>query len=385
MANKEFLEACEAKRKEMLGWLRADDRPDDAYVKDYKDQRDLTRKSREKEEGKKAEGAKGGLMGMASPAGRTTAPPAGYAQPATGGYGTGGGMTSLVMVPENMTPEEWIKTNDRAGASVKKAHEIYCYARTDGLDPRYQIPVTAKYPAVEAMWLSQVSLWIQEDIVQALAKLNNEVAGQLSEEDRWVANLPVKHLLYISIGDFQSKTAASIDNRTSAPPAPAVGLDLTRPDPPVLGATFFQRQPASDTLDVTGVAVGLVIDANSLLRVMDRLSGAGFYTPVSVQYEAVDPNPSLQDYIYGPAPTIRVRLEFDHYILRDKIVIRKDEKSKEELKYADLLPQGIKAGTYVNKPYEYGGQPQQLGAQPSTTIQQTPRGPSGTDRRLRQR
>jgi hypothetical protein len=353
MATREFSDACEAKRKEMLTWLKADDRPDEAYIKEYKDAMD---KARQKERLERGESPAAGLMGAGGAGGFAAArpaTPAGGFGAAGGGYGAAGGIggASLGTTPDNMTPEEWVKNNDRAGASVKRAHEVFCYGRPEVLDYRNQVQVGTRYAPVEALWLAQVSLWIQEDIVQSLARLNSEVAGQLSEEDRWVANLPVKHLLYISIGDFQSKTPVPANEvRGTALNATGAATDVTKADAPGAGATFIKPPSNTEGLDLTRVAVGLVIDANYLLRVIDEISKSGFYTPILVHYEAVEPNPTFQDYIYGSAPTIRVRLEFEHCILRDKMVVRKDEKSKEELKYAALIPETIKNGTYVPKP-----------------------------------
>ncbi|MCL2329858.1 MAG: hypothetical protein FWC56_00980, partial [Phycisphaerae bacterium] len=50
----------------------------------------------------------------------------------------------------------------------------------------------------------------------------------------------------------------------------------------------------------------------------------------------------FQDYVYGSAPVVYVRIELEHCILRDSLKIG-------DKKYIDLMPAAIKAGSYVFK------------------------------------
>jgi hypothetical protein len=342
---KEFKEDSDRKRRELLALLNAKDEPDQADIDDYKEQMDKAKAREMYLEGKTP------AEGMIVPGAANPAIPAAVNRPGNPMGRTGNFMgTATQGMPENVTPEEWIKEDSHAGASVNRAHEIYCYANLQSLDPRSLIADADKYPSPEIMWEVQVSLWMQEDILQVLARINTDVANQLPEDQRWVGHLPIKHLLYIATGNYL-KAAAAGDTPFS-PTGGAVGGaspgtgNVSDPNPPPSVLSFTKRA-VGETLDVVPVAVGLVIDANHLLRLLDEISKSGFYTTLNVNYEAVPYDSSLQGYIYGPAPVIRVRLELEHCILRDKLTIG-------DKKYLELMPVAIKTGAWVG-PSRTGG------------------------------
>ncbi|MBI4581904.1 MAG: hypothetical protein HY718_19560 [Planctomycetes bacterium] len=339
MAPNFCVEDADKKRKELLALLNAKDRPQARDIEEYREEMLRLEQKRQRESG---------MVPGASPTGKSALPgvpvvPA----PSLGlihGTDAGGGAPSAENL-ENLTPEELVRRDPTAGASLKRAHEIHCYAAIEALDARNQI--AAKDPPVELMWESQVSLWIQEDIIQALARLNNEVAAQLPEEERWVGNLPIKHLLYIAVGPYLAKLQDS--GVIGLGGGGGTTIEVGSPTPPVNShsAAFTQRQ-ASEALDVIYLSVGLVIDANYLLRVIDEIGKTGFYTCLSTSYEATASDPLLRDFVYGSGPLLRVRLELEHCILRNTLTVRKDDKSSEQLKYIDLMPASIKAGTYLS-------------------------------------
>lgn len=324
---RQFKEACDRKRVELLAMLNAKDRPDEIDISDFREriQRALQREA--EQEGKLGTFLPGGM--------NPSVPGAGRGARDTGGWSARGGAATI---PEDVTPEEWIKQDAEAGASVERCHEIHMYANEDAFDPLCRI--SDDYPSADVMWAAQTSLWIQEDIIQVLARLNNEVADQLPEEERYVANLPIKHLLYIALSDPLAPGGEMYSRRqVSRPGVSASGLE--EPVAPSSTPSFTTRQ-VGDTLDVINVAVGLVIDANHLLKVIDEIGNSGFYTPLLVSYEAVPYDPNLRGYIYGPASVIRVRLEFEHCILRDKLTIG-------DKQYVELMPESIKSGAWPTR------------------------------------
>jgi hypothetical protein len=338
-----FVEACEKKRKELLALLKANDKPTDQDKLDYHKEM-LRAKQKEMVESGQAPSSMYGTKGTAL---------GGALSPVPGALmGDGIGLPGATAPLANMTPEERVKMDPAAGASLDRATRICCYASEQSLDPRTQITLKEKeIPPVELMWESQLSLWIQEDLIQALARLNNEAASQLPEEQRWVANLPIKHILYITIGGYLPKSAGGATGGAMGG-AVLVGtpaVEVTSLAAPAGGAEgAFTKRTVTDKVDVVQLALGLVIDANSLIRVIDEIEKAGFYTPLLVSYETVEYDPSLHDYIYGSGPVVRARLEFEHCILRDKFIIVDKAAGDKKYAYLDLMPASIKEGTYVS-------------------------------------
>jgi len=215
---------------------------------------------------------------------------------------------------------------------TNRAHELHCYAGPESLDPRPEITKSIRPPGVEEMWYGQVALWIQEDVIGALAGLNEKVVNQRRDdngqenEKSWVGNLPVKDLVaftvfdYVVAGDPGSPTVVPAQGRSG------MGRDQGRQHSSSADSAFTGRG-CDGNVAVVHFEVELAIEATYLLRVIDAISEAGFYTPLEVSYWREPPvDPSLasgqrregeQDkYIYGPAPTIWVRLLYEGCFFR---------------------------------------------------------------------
>jgi len=203
--------------------------------------------------------------------------------------------------PSPTAPEPKPEESPEVLVSLRRARDIYCY-----LDPDRAFGSYARVrrdqerplpPTPEQAWYAQVALWIQRDIVGALAALNNQAAERLEAagEQPWVGNLPVKHVRTIDVGCYVSGSDTSGEK-----------VD-----------TFTERS-SDGTIDVVRIEVDLVIDARKLPAVLDRICAAGFYTPLLVSYSQVPVNTSLTGYIYGSDPVIRVMIPLEGCFLRSK-------------------------------------------------------------------
>jgi len=334
-----FKEQCDKKRKELLQLLKADDPPSNLDIQDFEQEmlKAKEREMRQRGEIPDRDNLRPGLLpNSQGPPLRSSLTPS---RPPYGGNETFNAGPPTTTIPEGLTPDEWVKQDATAGASIQRARQIYCYANNEALDPRTQI--ADKYPPVEVMWEAQLSLWIQEDVVQALARLNEEAARQLPEEDRWVSHLPVKRLMYIAVGSYLPKSTGTDTDFGYRSPGRSAGAAIDPADPSSPSGVVFTKRVVAENLDVVHFAVGLVMDANYLVKVIDEIGKAGFYTALLVNYEAIAQDPTFRGYVYGSAPLIQVRLEFEHCLLRDKLMIG-------DKKYVDLMPASIKAGTYVS-------------------------------------
>ena len=315
-----FKNAFKEKQQDLLKKLNAQGRPTATEIQDYAEQLANLKLKQERDQSS-------ALSPVAGDKGadRRTAPPQPRPPP-------------VVQAPvpsrarnQEMTPQERVKEDPAAARSVIRAREIYCYATVDNLDP--QPPgMEQNMPPVEAMWKAQVSLWIQEDVLGALAKLNNQAAEQLPERDRWVGQLPVKRLIYFAVGDYVPQLLPGTEGG-SLRGSSVVPMDRGAQGgpPPGSAEAVFTQQPSTENVDVVQFAVGLVVEARMLLKVVDAITSVGFYTPLRVVYSAEQTNPTLTDYIYGSAPVINVRLEFEVSMLRSK--------------YGEWMPASIKTPT----------------------------------------
>jgi len=308
----EFREAVRRKQRELLDLLKAKDRPTDEEVREYD--------NKLKADARKEERLRGG--GAAAP-GMPVVPGADMidrsATPVRGrlpGEEMGSAIDrsrTLLEIPA----EQLIRENPAAGLAVMIARSIHCYASPASLVPQ---PVLTEQgqPSLESMWRSQVAIWVQEDIIGALAQFNAAVADSLPEDQRWVGHLPVKHLAGFTISSMQLAPAGGAAGST-----PREGGDFGGRMPgagssnPGEVSGFIKRTRQPD-IDVVRFQLDLVVEAPRLIEVLEAIAAAGFYTPTQVTYTEVPANLTLTDYVYGPAPVIRARVSYEGCLLRSK-------------------------------------------------------------------
>lgn len=301
----EFKEVFKAERLRLLSLLKAKDKPS---AEEIQEENNFLQHMQQQQKLEEALGVTTGGVGDAVPGLAPTPgvqpqpfPSAGGAFTAFGGVGAAG--------KNEMSLEERLRTDAALRVSLRRAYEIYCYAGVDSLDPLDPLLAENTSPSVELMWYCQVRLWLQEDVLGALARLNEEAAAQLPEQDRWVGNLPVKHLGQILVGKY-------------VPPSQGAGGfgggggGGGHSEIPNSASDVFTNRGSSDGVDVMQFSLSLIIEARALPAVMAAICNAGFYTPLSVTYEAVPPATDFVDYIYGSDPVIKVQMLYEGCFLR---------------------------------------------------------------------
>jgi hypothetical protein len=217
---------------------------------------------------------------------------------------------------QTMSPEELVRVNPEARASLERAKELRWYVSRGALYASQEV-IDTEQPGASQMWFAQLTLWLQEDVVRAIATLNNAEAERLQAakraDDIWVAYMPVKELVGFYIGDYVTGTGAPAGARTGAFIEAAAGGPAADPT-----QTFTHRK-VDPLYDVVSFAVLVVIDAQSLPAVLDALSGVNFFAPTSVTYREFRAGTAtgLGRKIYGPSPLLLVRIEFDAYLFRE--------------------------------------------------------------------
>jgi hypothetical protein len=211
------------------------------------------------------------------------------------------------------TPEQLRPAAEQA-AVYQAARSIWTYVNDDSFDmhPLGQ-PGSVSRPTPEELWGAQMFLWIEQDVAQALRKVNEQAVGQLPEDQRWVAYLPVKHLVELRISDYLTagttdmtgrQSSTLVLHRTSGGSTGYLSGSNVRFGS--AGASFTNRMRTGD-YDVVHFALKLVVDARDLPMVLAQLCKQNFFTPIQVQYRNVDVMAArAAGYLYGTGPIINV-------------------------------------------------------------------------------
>lgn len=209
--------------------------------------------------------------------------------------------------PSGLITDAAARKSAAVRASIRRAREIFCYAGMDAFQVEREV-FEGLSPRPNDMWRAQLTLWIQQDVVQALARVNDAAAAELRTRDQtpWVGVLPVKEVVSIRVSDYLplgQPTAPSREVRDDDPVEPYGSADVV-----------FTKTKSTDLYEVVQFAVKLVVDSRDLPRIIDEICRDRFHTLLAVQYEyerAEFENLKMEGKIYGPEPVIKVVLDFE--------------------------------------------------------------------------
>lgn len=207
-------------------------------------------------------------------------------------------------------------------ATVKKARAIRVYAAP--MESFHISPIYASEdaPSPRDMWYAQVGMWVQQDLVNAIAKVNDEAAAQLSEKEANVTNLPVKRIETIQLQGYVTSSGMVV-------PFPMY-TSASRSVPTIPIAPSFTGRRSDDQFDVVRVAMIVVVDQRDLLRLIDAVTRTNFYQLVGAEYTSVDSSEAT-GFLYGPAPVVRATLAFEGYMARKIFKALMPEEVQKEL------------------------------------------------------
>jgi hypothetical protein len=211
-------------------------------------------------------------------------------------------------------------------AEVTKARQIHCYADRDSFDPI--LPETfMSAPTAEEIWFAQVALWIQQDVVAAIAELNEEAAAAHGAA-ACVEQMPVKRIVHLPVfGYLRADGLIHFHVRDAA----------RRRVPSPIPAAWTGRV-CDDDFDVVLFGLVVVVDQRDLLQLIDRISKRNLFCCTYASSAA--PQDKAEGYLYGTEPAICVSLEFEAYLARDI--------------YAPLMPPAVRALLDVRQPDDSG-------------------------------
>lgn len=209
----------------------------------------------------------------------------------------GGGAGSSGTSDQGFTHIAWQK------AVIGGAEKIHIYATVDLLDVDLDM-YTAQSgtpPSLGRMWRAQVSLWLQQDIVRAIAEVNNT-----ENKEGNVGDSVVKRILKIQIQQ------------------PG--------DPESLGRGFalqesFTGLTSPDNYDVARFLLEVIVDVRQIPKLKEAIYKQGHYLLYHFEIQELDVERAaagrtgggddVELYRYGPAPVVRLVSYWEAYLLRD--------------------------------------------------------------------
>lgn len=194
--------------------------------------------------------------------------------------------------------------------ATKRAQGIKLYASRES----FQIANWARAetrPAPNDMWMAQVEVWLQQDVIDAIRKIN--------ESYQSVLGAPVKRL---------------IEFKTTFPNVYALPAehDLSR--------ISFTGRTSGDLFDVVLFEFTIVADSRRLPLFFKQMADQNYFTLLNMKIEALEAvdqdRMQFDGYIYGTDPVVRVNLAYEAMFFRDYYQPLMPEEIQ---KYLDLIPE----------------------------------------------
>lgn len=235
----------------------------------------------------------------------------------SGSGSSGPGKGDSTAMPERKGPAStqayWAALKDKAQddatmlTAIDKARNISCYAsvgRGGSFDLLKMYEGTDEAaPGMGEIWEAQLLYWIQQDIVEALANVNDRAAAGL--EKPWVGNLPIKDVRSIGVSNYIQEADGS----------PATSLRAQPGDrPPEHPDAVFTHVAADNLYDVINVRLRIVVDVRALPTLLHELTHDKYQVVLNVGYEEVRPDLSFRGKIYGPQPVVLATIDLQTYL-----------------------------------------------------------------------
>ena len=184
-----------------------------------------------------------------------------------------------------------------------------CYATLGSFEIRERQIGDGISPGVMDMWDAQVSLWVQQSVVDALVRVNDRVAEEIRQagQTAWVGRMPLKELISI-------RTVYYYVTDASEPRDPAEPGGSGPALPPESADEVFTHTVSNDLYDVVQFTVKMVVDAREVPTIVSEICKDNFHTLLRIAFEDVSTNPQLwlmSDKIYGSDPTVQVVMDFE--------------------------------------------------------------------------
>jgi hypothetical protein len=193
-----------------------------------------------------------------------------------------------VAMLQNSVPEEMRR---------KVATDSKIYINPDAMDVYPGILGVNQPPPAAVLYFSQVGLWVQQDVCEALADANKDAKN--------VLDAPVKHFVKIDVNEENGHT------------------NIAQPGQPQPDASQQQQQQHTVTdrknnaiYDVVPFRLSIIVDATRIPWVLQELSRNRFITVTNMNVTSKDPAQlMLGGYYYGQAQLVQLDLDCEDLFL----------------------------------------------------------------------
>jgi hypothetical protein len=199
--------------------------------------------------------------------------------------------------------------------SAAKAGKIYMAPGVLGMDPIVANKIGPQ-PPTPIIWWSQMALWVQEDVANAIAHANRDATN--------VTNSRVKRLLALNVPISSSmifgKTMTVPGSGMGGPEAAAPIAPSNPNEPVVLDYKGTPTGRTSNALyDVVQYQVEMVVAAKELPAVLTSFSDNRLVTVLNVESMIAEDSTvaAREGFMYGADPVVRVVFRCESLFLRE--------------------------------------------------------------------
>jgi len=185
-------------------------------------------------------------------------------------------------------------------------------------------------PDTVDIWIAQLGLWIQQDVVSAIVQTNRKYGRHEADGTLPVTGAVVKRLVRIDIPPEYITTKGKLPITSTAAPTPLVrgygrghvSSETTAEESPTISSRNFAHSPTgrvcNPLYDVMHFTVVVDIDANEMDRFMSALVERRFITILSADVKAIDHKKAYEyGLVYGSAPVVQLTLKCEALFLRE--------------------------------------------------------------------
>ena len=184
----------------------------------------------------------------------------------------------------------------------------------------------------DSLWLAQVGLWVQRDIVDAIIKTNEQVQQTASGGQKGVAASAVKRLMSIDIRGYVLSATGS-GEAAALQYLEIGGKKNSKPAPRLTGRS------CNELYDVIHYDFTVVIPMQHLLRLQKNLMAQNYHTVLKID---VAKSAQSSVHFYGTDSVMRVTIAGEMLMLTDWTRGRWDKNAKQwDKNFPPLMPERV--------------------------------------------